>query len=172
MFVNLNLIFLKFIFEKLFKIKIKNFISLNIFTNIEFIDKYQYLYLLKILDNNWISEYRITFNRNSHLIINQNQNGIKKLQYLVPHSLEEKLLEDEDLMKIKKNPKSDVLQYVNKNIDKYDEIYWYLKYLLTKVYTDNLKNEERTKQIIFDILKYVYFVKTPKIHHTNVSKNI
>ena len=163
---------LKILFEKLFKIKIKNFISLNIFTNIEFIDKYQYLYLLKILDNNWISEYRITFNRNSHIIINQNQNGIKKLQYLVPHSLEEKLLEDEDLMKIKKNPKSDVLQYVNKNIDKYDEIYWYLKYLLTKVYTDNLKNEERTKQIIFDILKYVYFVKTPKIHHTNVSKNI
>ena len=95
------------------------------------------------------------------------------MQYLVPHNLEEKLLEDDDLMKIKKNPKSDVLKYVNKNLDKYDESYWYLKYLLTKVYTDNLKNEERTKQIIFDILKYVYFVKTPKIyHHTNVNKNI
>ena len=86
--------------------------------------------------------------------------------------MEVKLLEDEDLMKIKKNPKSDVLKYVNKNLDKYDESYWYLKYLLTKVYTDNLKSEERTKQIIFDILKYVYFVKTPKIHHSNVSKNI
>ena len=168
-----NLTFdLKLLFEKLFRIKIKNFISLNIFTNIEFTDKYQYLYLLNILNNNWISEYRITFNRNSQLIINENQNEIKKLYYLVSHNLEEKLLEDEDLMKIKNNPNSDVLKYINKSLDKYDESYWYLKYLLTKVYIDNLKNEERTKKIIFDILKYVYFIKTPKIYHTNMSKNI
>ena len=165
---------LKVLFEKLFKIKLKNFISLNIFTNIEFIDKYQYLYLLKILNKNWISEYTLTFNnRKSQLIINENQNEINKLYYLVSHNLEVKLLEDDDLINIKKNPKSDVLKYVNKNLDKYDESYWYLKYLLTKVYTDNLKNEERTKQIIFDILKYVYFIKTPKIyHHPNVNKNI
>ena len=119
---------LKVLFEKLFRIKIKNFISLNIFTYIEFTDKYQYLYLLKILNNNWISEYTIIFNnRKSQLIINENQNEIKKIYYLVSHNLEEKLLEDEELIKIKKNPKSDVLQYINKNLDKYDESYWYLK---------------------------------------------
>ena len=83
--------------------------------------------------------------------------------------MEEKLLEDEDLMKIKNNPNSDVLKYINKNLDKYDESYWYLKHILTKVHTDNLKNSERTKQIIFDILKYVYFIKTPKINHINPS---
>ena len=168
-----NLTFdLKLLFEKLFKIKIKNFISLNIFTSIEFTDKYQYLYLLKILNNNWISEYTITFNRTSQSIINENHNEIKKLYYLIPHNLEEKLLEDDDLIKIKNNPKSDVLQCINKHLDKYDESYWYLKYLFTKVYIDDLKSEERTKQIIFDILKYIYFIKTPKIHHNYKSKNI
>ena len=58
-------------------------------------------------------------------------------------------------------------QNVNKNLDVADESYWCLKYLFNKRYTDNLKNEQRTKQMIFDILKYIYFIKKPKIHYQN-----
>ena len=50
---------LQLIFEKLFRIKIENFISLNIFTNLYIRNKHQYLYLLKMIDKNWISEYGI-----------------------------------------------------------------------------------------------------------------
>ena len=161
---------IKLIFEKLFKIKIQNFVSLSIFTNIEIINKYQYLYLLKILNNNWISEYRITFNKKSQIIINENKDKINELNYIVPHNLEGKLLEDKDLLNIGKNNNA-ALKEINKNSDLYDESYWSLKYLFDKRYTDNLKNEERNKQIIFDILKYIYFIKKPKIFHVNETKN-
>ena len=162
----------KIVFEKLFKIKIENFISLNIFTNINIRNKNQYLYLLKILDKNWISEYRITFNRNSLILLNQYKNELNKLYYLVPHILEEKLLEDKDLMKLMtKTHSNNFVQNVNKNLDMCDESYWCLKYLFTKVYKDNLNNGERIKQMIFDILKYIYFIKNPKVYHINHSKN-
>ena len=163
---------LQLIFEKLFRIKIENFISLNIYTNIYIRNKHQYLYLLKIIDKNWISEYRITFNRNSQIIINEYKDELNNLNYLVPHLLEEKLLEDKDLMKImtKDNAKN-LAQNVNKNLDMMDESYWCLKFLFNKVYTDNLKNEERTKRMIFDILKYIYFIKKPAVYHINQSKH-
>ena len=142
---------IKFIFENLFKIKMKNFVSLNIFTNIDINDKFQYLYLLKLLNNNWISEYRITFNKNSKNLLNENQNEIKKLEYLVPHNLEIKLIEN---IIIKENP------------DKDDDAYWYIKYLFNKVDKEHFADDERIKQMIFDILKYIYFVRNPKVFHT------
>ena len=70
-----------------------------------------------------------------------------------------------------KNNASNFAQNVNKNVDIIDESYWCLKYLFNKVYTDNLKNDERTKQMIFDILKYIYFIKKPSVYHINQSKN-
>ena len=153
---------LKLIFEKLFKIKIKNFVSLNIFTNIYLDNKIQYLYLLKILNYNWISEYRIIFNNSSTLLISQNKSRLNDLNYLVPHNLEDKLLVEEDFSKINQLNLKD---NINKNEDIIDGAYWCLKYLFDYVYRDNLSNSERTKKIVFDILKYIYFIKTPKILH-------
>ena len=153
----------KLIFEKLFNIKIKNLVSLNIFTNIYIRNKFQYIYLLRILNYNWISEYKIIFNRCSHEILNENKLKLQKLNFLVPHNLEGQLLIDEDLLKI--NQKNFV-ENIDKNLDTYDEAYWCLKHVFDKVHTDILTNNERTKKIIFDILKYIYFIKAPKIIHS------
>ena len=161
---------LKRIFEKLFKIKIKNFVSLGLYTNLYIRDKFQYLYLLKILDKNWISEYKIIFNNYSQIILNENKNELNKINYLVPHNLEIKLLEDKDLLKIKKN-NNNIMKNINNNIDIYDDSYWCLKYMFDKVHTDNLKNDQRTKEMIYDILKYIYFIKTPKVIHKVINKN-
>ena len=159
---------IKLIFEKLFRLKIKNFTSLNIFTNIEITTKYQYLYLLGILNNNWIPEYKLTFNKNIFSILEDNEikDKLKKIYFLVPHNMEQKLLEDKDIMEIKKfDKKNYLIKNINKDLDIYDESYWCLKYLFEHVYTDDLKNDERTKKMIFDILKYIYFIKNPKIIH-------
>ena len=161
---------LKRIFEKLFKIKIKNFVSLGLYTNLYIRDKFQYLYLLKILDKNWISEYKIIFNNYSQIILNENKNELNKINYLVPHNLEIKLLEDKYLIKIKKN-NNNIMKNINNNIDIYDDSYWCLKYMFDKVHTDNLKNDQRTKEMIYDILKYIYFIKTPKVIHKVINKN-
>ena len=97
---------------------------------------------------------------------NEIKDKLKKIYFLVPHNMEQKLLEDKDIIKIKKfDKKNNILQNINKNLDFYDESYWCLKYLFEHVYTDDLKNDERTKKMIFDILKYIYFIKKPKIIH-------
>ena len=159
---------IKLIFEKLFRIKIKNFVYLCLFTNLEIISKYQYFYLLRLLDNNWIPEYRITFNKSSYTIISEpeSKKELKKIYYLIPHKMEENCLEDVDIIKIKEYDKKNILiQNINKNVDINDESYWLLKYLFEHAYTDNLKNDQRIKKMIFDILKYAYFIKNPKVIH-------
>ena len=163
---------IKLIFEKLFKIKIKNFVSLSIYTNIILKDKYEYLYLLKIMNNNWISEYLITFNKISQELIKHNKNELKKLEYLIPHNLEEKLLEDKDLINLLKNNDKNTtfVQNINKNVDFNDEAYWSVKYYLNKTIKGFLNNEEITKNIIFGILKYIYCTKNPKVSHSLENK--
>jgi hypothetical protein len=156
---------LKIIFEKLFRIKIQNLTKLNIYTNIFISDKFQYLYLLKILDCNWISEYNITFNINSKNILYENKSKLKDLNFLVPHHLEGKLLVDEDLMKIKEKS---FIEKIDKNEDMYDEAYWCLKHIFDHVHVDKITNGERTKLIIYNILKYIYFIKEPKISHISI----
>ena len=161
---------LKKIFEKLFQIKIKNFVSLSLYTNLYIRDKYQYLYLMNIIDKNWISEYKIIFNSYSQMIVNENKNELNKIHYLIPHNLEKDLLEDKDILKMQKKNNS-MIYTIDKNDDIYDDSYWCLKYMFDKVYTDNLKNDQRTKEMIYDILKYIYFIKTPKIFHTIINKD-
>ena len=73
-------------------------------------------------------------------------------------------------MKMQKKNNS-MIYNIDKNDDIYDDSYWCLKYMFDKVYTDNLKNDQRTKEMIYDILKYIYFIKTPKIFHTIINKD-
>jgi hypothetical protein len=156
---------LKIIFEKLFRIKIQNLTKLNIYTNIFISDKFQYFYLLKILDCNWISEYNITFNFNSKNLLFENKNKLNDLQFLVPHHLEGKLLVDEDLVKIKDKS---FIEKIDKNEDMLDEAYWCLKHIFDHVHVDKITNGERTKFIIYNILKYIYFIKPPKVNHFSI----
>ena len=159
--VNFN-IELKFLIRRLFSIKIKNLESLNLYTNIIIDNDIDYDYFLQILNNNWISEYTILFNCNSELIISNFAKDKKNIKFFVPHNLERKLLDPDDIMEMKDNP---ITLEVDNNKDYYDDSYWYLKFLFENVYVDKIKSEKRIKNLIMGILKYLYFLKTPKIHH-------
>ena len=126
---------LKIILEKLFRIKINSLRSLNVFTNLYITNKYEYLFLVKILNKNWISEYNLTFNSCSQSIINDNKNALLKVNYLV-----------------------------NNNNVAYNEAYWILKHLFDDVFVDKLKNNDRTKGMIYDIFKYIYDTKQANIN--------
>ena len=159
--VNFN-IELKLLIRKLFSIKIKNLETLNLYTNIIIDNEIDYDYFLQILNNNWISEYTILFNCTSELIITDFPKDIKNLKFFVPHNLEKKLLEPDDIMAMKDHP---MTLEVDNNKDYYDDAYWYLKFLFENIYVDKFKNENRIKNMIMGILKYLYFLKTPRINH-------
>ena len=159
--VNFN-IELKLLIRKLFSIKIKNLETLNLYTNIIIDNEIDYDYFLQILNNNWISEYTILFNCTSELIITDFPKDVKNLKFFVPHNLEKKLLEPDDIMAMKDHP---MTLEVDNNKDYYDDAYWYLKFLFENVYVDKFKNENRIKNMIMGILKYLYFLKTPRINH-------
>ena len=118
--------------------------------------------MFQILNDNWISEYIILLNYESEeTILDISFNNKNKLIFFVPHNLEKKLLEPDDIMKLNNNQ---ITFEVDSNKDYYDDAYWYLKYLFEKRYVDKMKNEKRTKNMIMGILKYLYFVKNPKIN--------
>ena len=156
---------IKLLLRKLFNIKIRNLTTLKIYSNIIINDDIEYDYLLKILNNNWIYEYTILLNIKSEEITYNFAEDIKHLKFFVPHNLEKKLLEPDDIMNLKGHP---ITLEVDNNKDYYDEAYWYLKYLFEYVYVDKVKSENKIKNIIMGILKYLYILKTPKIKITSV----
>ena len=153
---------IKILLRKLFNIKISKLVIMNLYTNIIIEDKNNYLYLLNILNNNWIPTYNIILNAFSSSMLYKYRKEIDRLKYFVPHDLENELLEPDDKSKIKNiggRNKESIL-------DPNDEIFWYLKYLFNNVYTDDIKNDERNKNLVSGILKYLYFEKTPHIEHS------
>ena len=151
---------MKILLRRLFNIKIRNFISLSLYTNLIINDDVDYDYFIQIINNNWISQYIFLFNNKSDEMMQKLNQNVKSLIFYVPHNLEGKLLETEDVMKLQNNP---ITLEVDNNKDLYDDAYWYLKYLFEFVYVDKLKNDKRIKNMIMGILKYLYFVKIPKI---------
>ena len=154
------------IFCKLFSIKIKQLISLNIYTNI-YINNDKYFELIDIFKNNWISKYRFIFNPKSEIDINYlNKVKNNNLFYLVSHSLESKLLSNEELVLKNKI-------FNNKNSiewDKEDSLYW----IMWQIFYNKNKNKIKEKKIkkttlkdnIFNTLKYFYFYEKVEIIHT------
>ena len=154
------------IFCKLFSIKIKQLISLNIYTNI-YINNEKYFELIDIFKNNWISKYRFIFNPKSEIDINYlNKVKNNNLFYLVSHSLESKLLSNEELVLKNKI-------FNNKNSiewDKEDSLYW----IMWQIFYHKNKNKIKEKKIkkttlkdnIFNTLKYFYFYEKVEIIHT------
>ena len=153
---------LKILLRKLFKIKIKNLISFGLYTNIYISDETEYDYLLKILNNNWIYEYTIFFNDKSKPQMKNLSKDIKNLRFFIPHHLEGRLLESDDIMKMQENP---IVLEIDNNKDYEDEAFWSLEYIFRKKYVDEFTNEQRIKDIVMGILKYLYFIKIPKINH-------
>ena len=152
------------LFFTLFNIKIKQLKELNLYTNI-IVSLKEYFYLLNIFNNNWISSCTFTFNKKSEEIYTlacceEKKNQIK---YYVPGCLEGKLLSPDEQVLKKKIDKE-------KNINKNDEIYWYLKYIFKIKYpcTDNIskkRNESLPKFLANNILSYIHFQKNIKLSH-------
>jgi hypothetical protein len=76
---------LKIILRQLFYIKISKLSDLNIYTNIIIKNEVNYKYLINILQNNWISNYTITFNSISNEIVDKFNNLSNNITYFVPN---------------------------------------------------------------------------------------
>jgi hypothetical protein len=139
---------LKKLLYKLFNIKINNLTSLTLLTNLDLSDEKEYSNLLKLLNYNWISSYVITFSGGEEFNTDESSS---KLQYIVPSNLGTKLLDKRSLKKIENHK------------DTTDSAFWYLRY--------KLRDKKVNKKIIFDILKFINIVKSPKLSHYYANKN-
>ena len=142
-------------FNKLFNIKIKNLLELELYSNIIIKNKINYSYLIKMLSNNWIPSYKIILNENevTNKIINDNNN--KEIYFLVSKSIENI---------VKKNEQKDSF---NKSDIKNDEneVFWILKYLFNCKYSNQSLTFFEIKYLIFTILKYLYLTFNVKISY-------
>jgi hypothetical protein len=167
---------IKYLLNELFAIKLKKLKKLNVYSNI-FIEKEDNFY--KIFKNNWIPSCCLILNEKSLEKINEKDDNIgsevnirnsnkttinvknkeKKIYYLLHHELEEEILNaNEKALRKKKQISTDEC-----------DIAWYLKYILIFRYSKKGKDGKNNigyydqKNIIFNILKYLYFTKTVKI---------
>ena len=139
---------LKNILCKLFNVKIKDLTSLTLLTNLDLSGKNEYSNLLELLNYNWISNYVITFSGGEE---KNTDESMSKLLYMVPSNLGAKLLDKKSQKKIEDHK------------DKTDSAFWYIRYLM--------RNKKVNKKMVFDILKYINIVKTPKLSHYYAYKN-
>ena len=167
----------EYLLNEIFSIKIKNLKEVNIYSNILIKEKKK-LYL--ILENNWISSCILTLNEKSKLSwkqneidekinqiinnkiiknnVNEKKNQEKKILYLLHHELEQEILIANEIAARNKK------KLMNTDC----EVAWYLKYLL--IFKWAIKNKFKinyydVKNIIFNILKFLYFTKTAKIEN-------
>ena len=154
---------------KIFNIKIKQLLELNIYSNIKINSTKEYLSLLKIFKNNWISSCILTLNEKSKQIYELKEcvNEKEKIKYLVPSCLESQLL----IAESKNLKKKDNDKIINTS----DDAYWYLKYIFKVRYScvDNGKKkreESLSKFLANNILSYIFFTKNINLQH-NLKEN-
>jgi hypothetical protein len=105
--INLNMEIYSLLFQ-IFNVKITNLLELNIYTNIILNEDKEYIYLLNIFNNNWISKSVFTLNKVSDNIINMKECLDKKnqIKFFVPYSAENECLSPEEkkkMVSIRKN---------------------------------------------------------------------
>ena len=156
----------------LFNIKIKQLKELNLITNIIISHIKEYLYLLNIFNNNWISSCTLTLNQKSEKIykLEECKEEKNKIKYLVPGCLENDLFSPEDNI-LKKKINNDKITKNN------DDAFWYLKYKFQKNFAciDNHKkkrNESLSKFLANNVLSYIHFQKKLKLKHKLEEKDI
>ena len=146
---------IKFLFQKLFYIKINHLLELQLFSNIIIKGSFNYLYLIKLLKYNWIPSYIITFNKS--LFQNKLDNGSSSnIPFLIFPTIE-------------KNS-SDVFEIVTEEIDKKigindNELFWILKYIFFCTYSSYNLNFLEVKYLIFNIAKFLYPTSHAKLSH-------
>ena len=151
---------IKLILRKLFSIKIKSLLELNIFSNIIISDKFNYLYLIKSLRYNWIPSYVITLNKKSKDTLAKYFFIKNDISFLVTCSIENYIFQDVPINTIKKD-KNDQKNDIN------DEVVWMLKYIFYCRYSKYSLTFLEVKNIIFSILKYLYLTSNVKLNLVN-----
>ena len=151
--------------HKIYNIKISKLIELNIYSNIIINDTKEYLNLLRLFKNNWISSCILTLNEKSKKIYELKEcvDEKNKIKYFVPDNLENQLLDPDD-----KQLRNKINN--NKIITKSDNVYWYLKYIFKIRYScvdNDKKNREESlaKFLTNNILSYIHFQKNINISH-------
>ena len=147
---------LKLNLQKLFSINLKNLLEMKLYTNLIIDKKANYLFLLKILQNNYIPSYIITLNEKSKKVVNFfHIFGRKKILYLVSESIQNLIFKDSGLNIIRRNSFHS------------NEIYWILKDLFLYKYkaNSNYVGYFGLQYLISTILKYLFFSAEVKLEH-------
>ena len=170
---------IEYLLNEIFSIKIKTLKEINIYSNLFIKDKNIFN---KLFENNWISSYIFTINEKSKLIwkqkeidekikqiLDENNNKNKninkmdkkvenkKLLYLIHHELEKEIL----------NPNELALRNKKQMINTDCEVAWALRYYIIFKYSKKFKYKISyydMKNIIFNILKFLYLTKHVKIN--------
>ena len=138
---------MKLILAKLFNIKIRTLSTINLFTNIEIYNEKDFKTIIWLLEDNWISSYRIIFNKNSNIIINENKNLIKDIESIIPIY---------KTIQIKNNNNDN-------SEDISEEIQLYLNAIFNKKYGSKFFDFFTKKKLISKILRYIYISKKTTI---------
>lgn len=147
---------LKIIFQKLFNINLRNLLELKLFTNLIIDKKANYLFLTKLLENNWIPSYIITLNEKSQKTVDFfHVFGRKKIKHLVSESIQNIVFKESFHFLTKKND-----FHAN-------QIYWILKYIFLRKHKNNHKylGNNEIQYLTFTILKYLFLSRNIKLEH-------
>jgi len=146
---------MKILLQRLFSINLKNVLELKLCTNLIIDKKADYLFFLKILQNNWIRSYIITLNKKSKLTVGYfNLFKRYKISFLVSETIQNMVFQD-------------TFSLMRQHSFSSTEIYWILKrYLLRKQKKDDICiGKFGMQSIIFNILKYLFLTSTVKLEH-------
>ena len=121
-----------------------------------------YLDLFDIFRNNWTSKLRLILNPKTEFDSIYLEEEKNKIKFLVSHSLEEKLLSKDELItrnKIFYDKEKKMIKEFYKN----DDMFWFVWRMFNK--KGKNKPEVNKKEIIFNVLQYLYFTKNIEISH-------
>ena len=125
-------------------------------------NKDTYLDLFDIFRNNWISKCRLTLNPKTEFDPFYLEEEKNKIKFLVSHTLEDKLLSKDELItrnKIFYDKEKKTIKECYKN----DDMFWFVWRVLNK--KGKTKPQANQKDIIFNVLQYLYFTKNIEINH-------
>ena len=154
MFTNFN-IQMKLLLQRLFNISLRNLLELKLFTNLIIDKKANYLFFLKLLQNNSIPSYLITLNKKSKKTIAYfNLFKVNKIYFLVSETIQNLVFKD-------------AFNLMRQHNFFLNEIYWVIKIYLLRMQKRNdiFVGKFGMQGIIFTILKYLFFTSNVKLEH-------
>ena len=154
MFTNFN-IQMKLLLQRLFNISLRNLLELKLFTNLIIDKKANYLFFLKLLQNNSIPSYLITLNKKSKKTIAYfNLFKVNKIYFLISETIQNLVFKD-------------TFNLMRQHNFFLNEIYWVIKIYLLRMQKRNdiFVGKFGMQGIIFTILKYLFSTSNVKLEH-------